>query len=153
MKAELDAILPGLEWEWVSTSESPSMPTSLQSVMARFEGWCETRQALPARIESQFLGRTMMSHGEILPAIEVGCDRISTLIQTFLNGRDRSRREALLGRAIARVLAHELYHVLAKTRSHSKHGVARASLSAEDLTCERLQFDAQEQRRIASNYP
>lgn len=40
---------------------------------------------------------------------------------------------ALLGRALGRVVAHEIYHALARSRYHGQRGVAKRSLTAEDL--------------------
>ena len=44
-----------------------------------------------------------------------------------------SRREAFLGRALGRVFAHELGHVLLGTRAHAAAGLMRATFSPADL--------------------
>jgi len=51
---------------------------------------------------------------------------------------DYVRCDVVFGRAIARVLAHELYHVLARTESHAAKGVAQRALSGSDLAADQL---------------
>jgi hypothetical protein len=42
---------------------------------------------------------------------------------------------------MARLAAHELYHVMIGTRAHSHEGVTKASFSVNDLLNERFDFD------------
>ena len=49
---------------------------------------------------------------------------------------------AVLGRALARVAAHEIYHIVAQTPEHEKSGLAKANLSSQELTANRLELDA-----------
>ena len=44
-----------------------------------------------------------------------------------------SQRDTYLGRALGRVLAHELGHYLLASNTHARHGLMQASLSAETL--------------------
>ena len=62
--------------------------------------------------------------------------------------RKLQRFEALLGRAMGRVLGHELYHVFAKTMDHGHSGVAKTSHSRNDLVGERFEFDGADSKRI-----
>src|SRR5580658_1469108 len=48
---------------------------------------------------------------------------------------------AKYGQALARLLAHELYHVLNQTAGHAQTGIAKAQLTAAELVAERFQFD------------
>ncbi len=61
---------------------------------------------------------------------------------------DYERSDLLFGRALARVLAHELYHVLAKTHSHTGQGIADKSLSGAQLISERLELNQAELERM-----
>lgn len=51
-------------------------------------------------------------------------------------------RDAAYGRAVARVLAHELYHFLANTntKGHATGGLAKAAYSAEERLAETFRF-------------
>jgi hypothetical protein len=51
-----------------------------------------------------------------------------------------SNRQAVYGRAIARVLAHELYQFLANPKGHASGGLAKAAYSAEDLMAQSFRF-------------
>jgi hypothetical protein len=44
-------------------------------------------------------------------------------------------------RVLARVLAHELYHILTQSENHADSGVAKAALSVADLTGSPFEFD------------
>ncbi|HLH32228.1 MAG TPA: hypothetical protein VKY31_13575, partial [Terriglobia bacterium] len=54
----------------------------------------------------------------------------------------------LFGRAMARVMAHEIYHVLAAATDHAGSGIAKPSLSFEDLVSDRFAFDGSSLDRI-----
>lgn len=45
-----------------------------------------------------------------------------------------------LRRALARVLAHEIFHIISNEREHGAGGVFQAALSGRDLIAERLDF-------------
>jgi hypothetical protein len=50
--------------------------------------------------------------------------------------------DALYGRALARVLAHELFHVLAQTPHHAESGVAQSAVTGRSLLGFRFEFDS-----------
>jgi len=52
-----------------------------------------------------------------------------------------AQRDYLYGRAMARVAAHELYHVVIGSRDHGHEGVAKPAFSVGDLLDERFDFD------------
>jgi hypothetical protein len=57
-------------------------------------------------------------------------------IVAMLGNRNRmppTQRDTFLGRALGRVLAHELGHYLLASNTHAQHGLMQASLSAETL--------------------
>jgi hypothetical protein len=87
------------------------------------------------------LGWTHMSDGVILPFSDVDCGRIRSFIQKSIRKQDPLDREVILGRAIGRVLAHELYHVLANTEQHGTCGVGRAVYSVQELLSSDFQFE------------
>ena len=73
------------------------------------------------------LGWTHVSDGAILPFSEIDCDRIREFVQKELLYWKPAEREEVLGRAMARVVAHELYHIFANTPHHGSDGVAKAA--------------------------
>jgi hypothetical protein len=49
---------------------------------------------------------------------------------------------------MARVLAHELYHVLAQTRDHAAEGIGKPCFTAADLVSSRFEFEATSLSRL-----
>ena len=74
-----------------------------------------------------------VSDGRVLPFIEVDCDRIRTALFSTMWGEDFQHRDFLLGRALARIIAHELHHVLDNAVHHSQEGLAQPRLTAASL--------------------
>jgi hypothetical protein len=68
----------------------------------------------------------------------VECDRVrGTLGEAHIAGT-AEERDVLYGRALGRVLAHELFHILSGSKAHSKQGVMQKYLSAAKLVGEHL---------------
>lgn len=93
-----------------------------------------------------------MSDGQILPFTDVNCDRVREFTQSGLLGFRSGEREERYGRALGRVLAHELYHIFANTTRHGS-GVAKESYNVQDLLSDDFQFQAKESRMLQANRP
>jgi hypothetical protein len=52
-----------------------------------------------------------------------------------------AQRNVLLGRSIGRILAHELYHILADETGHANEGIAKSAFTAGDLLAARFEFE------------
>lgn len=87
------------------------------------------------------LGWTHSVDGELLPFSALACDNIRRAIQSEMREEDRARGNVLLGRAMGRVLAHELFHIVAATKEHTGAGVSQAALSPAELLSDRLELD------------
>jgi hypothetical protein len=74
-----------------------------------------------------------VSDGRVLPFIEVDCDRIRGALFSTMWGEDFQHRDFLLGRALARIIAHELHHVVNCEVHHSEEGLAQPRLTAASL--------------------
>lgn len=79
------------------------------------------------------LGMTHVSDGKILPFIEVDCDRVARAIEGRVFPYGTLAPRPALGRAMGRVAAHEIYHVLAATMKHQPEGLARAHFGYNEL--------------------
>jgi hypothetical protein len=86
--------------------------------VARFRGDCSVGPTLLESSDDPALGITHVSDGQILPFVAVDCERVQKLIHSEIRGLPVTQQEALFARALARVLAHELYHVVAETSEH-----------------------------------
>lgn len=144
-QSELEAIMAptGLQFAWHPLSDAGGRVTA-QLAIVRFKGECD---AEGLRQEPGFpgpLGWTHISDGEILPFIDVNCDGIRIFVQRDLIGVATADRGSVFGRAMARVLAHELYHLLANTRAHTSGGIAKAAYSVQELLAPILHFGKKE---------
>jgi hypothetical protein len=102
----------------------------------------------PHRVQPGALGWTHESDGVILPFGAVDCDRIRTFLQADLLSFAADQRELIFGRAVGRVLAHELYHIFTRSRHHSLEGVGKAAYATRDLLAGRFAFDAAESTEL-----
>jgi hypothetical protein len=135
MRAELQRLLSPSAFDvaWRNASDRKAGEAFDIVTVASFEGSCSTLQPVltPATIS---LADTSISEGRILPFFRVDCARIVQLLGPHA-------QPALVGQALARVIAHELYHIVTRTAEHHDTGVAKAIFSSRDLTNPRLEFD------------
>lgn len=121
-------------------------------VVFKLRGTCRLADFAAFIDERGPLAWTHTVGGEILPFGDVSCDRIRSAVLGAMWGGQRAHGDLLLGRALARVIAHEIYHIMGRTHVHGKKGVARAALSGADLIAENLSFAAEDARRIRENF-
>jgi hypothetical protein len=117
-------------------------------VVVKLVGRCDM-DGSPAFLEPGPLGWSHESDGVVLPFSDLACDNIRGAVQNALAG-SRVRGNVLLGRAMGRVLAHELYHIVADTADHGEDGVAQPSLSTRELTSGQLELQPADVEAIQS---
>lgn len=150
MQQELESIMRAcsLDIQWRVLDSSASQETFNNLVVARFRGQCQGDAPEAFGTRPRTLGLTHLSEGEILPFSEVNCDRVRNFVQPKLTHENRLRVDQLLGRALGRVLAHELYHMLAKTGVHGHAGVAKPLLTPNDLVRGQLRLEGAQSEGI-----
>ena len=150
MKLELNAILKdsGIQIDWRERNQVRSSDSFANLVVVKFRGACKIGPAVDRESEPGPLAFTNTSDGAILPFSEVECDRVRSTLLRARPGQDYGHSEIIFGRALARVLAHELYHVLAGTESHSHQGITQRALSGADLVSDQLELDPAELDRM-----
>jgi len=155
MKTELDAImLPfNLRFDWRSLEQANGHEVVAEVVVVNFKGACQVDTLVHGSSPIGTLGWTHIADGEILPFADVDCDKIRELMTTALAVSPPAEREGLLGRAMARVLAHELYHFLAHTTKHASSGIAKASYTEAELASNCLRFDEAQLRLVREQKP
>jgi hypothetical protein len=146
MRTELDDIMRplGMRFEWRSLAAREPQAASAALAVITFKGNCGAGHLSPAPAESGPLGWTHVSDGVILPFSDVDCDGIRHFLQASLLHLENGVRETAMGRAMGRVLAHELYHIFADTRHHAAHGVGKAAYTVRELLSSVFQFDEAE---------
>ncbi len=149
MESEADAALApsGITLVWKLGHELDGSAVSGQLALVHLRGQC--LPGIPVRTVSSPLGQTHIVDGQVLPIADVFCDAVRKLIDRDLRVAASEDRDKLLGRAIGRVTAHELYHILLRTASHSHEGLARFAQSAAELLAPRNSFSGPDQRKIA----
>jgi hypothetical protein len=157
MKQEVETLVrpSGVNLSWRAL-DAPRLDEAYSDlVVVKFHGKCnmEAIQLLFSELgpesEGGVLGSTKVSDGQVLPFSELECDRIRRSIAPLIIGNSPDEREALLGRAMGRVLAHELFHIFANTGKHSHEGVAKTSHSRKDLVADRFAFTSHDSKRLA----
>jgi hypothetical protein len=134
MQLELANIFEPLsiEPEWYRMEEAQGLTFPHRLIVVRFTGACAQPSETP--VSHGALGHTHMTDGDILPFIEVNCDRVLGFIHHSASKQLLAIDEEVSGVALGRVLAHEIYHVVAGTARHGKTGVTREALTPDELT-------------------
>jgi hypothetical protein len=147
LESELDAIMEpaGLRFEWRSLA-SPDRVAAPELVVVTFQGRCDVDRLQPVNVLPGALGWTHMTDGVVLPFSDIDCSAVRGFLQKELLNRPPSLREEIYGRALGRVLAHELYHVLAGTSNHGADGVAKPGYTVGDLMARDFSFEVAELR-------
>lgn len=149
---ELKALMGGetIKLEWHDRGGFEGKSTFSSIVVLNFLGNCDPQS------ESSFngpvdgwLARMHVFEGVVLPFGDVNCDLVRALM------RDGSHSAKLtdkgLGRALARVLAHELYHFITQSTDHATQGLEKPSFSRADLSAGYLQLDRLELGRLSKS--
>ena len=144
MEREVQSIMApmGLTFRWQDLTASDGRQTSVELAVIEFKGRCDTADLMPHDFIPGPLGWTHLSNGVILPFSTVDCSAVRSFIQKEL--LTIPDREEAFGRALGRVLAHELYHIFANTKHHGADGVAREAYSIHDLLSDNFQFETRE---------
>ena len=138
----------GLQFAWRDLRSSTGTEVSVELVVVSFKGTCQMTDSFAPGGENGALGWTHMSDGTVLPFSDVDCDKIRRFIASQVLSFDPQQREIVYGRAMGRVLAHELYHVFSNTTRHAAWGVAKAFYTAHDLVSDEFHFQEKDNRAL-----
>jgi hypothetical protein len=127
----------GVTVELMLRSELGNYPEFSELVVFEMKGSCsmdvEPMPLEPLYDERGPLAKSYSSDGQILHFGEVECDRVRQCLQRVM-GRGMSQKDqAPFGTALGIVVAHEIYHMIAGEKAHTKSGLTKESLSARDL--------------------
>jgi len=152
MKREAGLILlsSGVRLTWGILGENPEAVYNDLAVMT-FHGDCEFAAAPPRYDELGPYAMTHIDDGDVLPFGEVDCDRVISSAREAMSPEDYARGDQLVGRAMGRVVAHELVHMLTGSTIHGVEGVEKPALSGRQLIAASLPlsvFDIDRVRRI-----
>jgi hypothetical protein len=148
MKRETAEIVKdsGLHLEWRAREQvgGNSYPNL---VLVRFTGRCVLEPVPVLYDERGPFAFTYGADGDVLPFTEVACDHVRASVQSAMGGDDYARPDYLMGRALGRVVAHELVHILTRSRAHGQ-GVAGPNLSGRELIGAPLRLSRRDVERL-----
>jgi len=147
---EVDSIISptGLTLEWRSLVNMKEGEVSAVLVFVRFKGSCDVTDLSPYPAYPFTLGSTVINDGEILPYANVYCNAVRAFLAPQLLPMGPKDRAAAFGRAVGRVVAHELYHVLAHTRRHGSGGLAERAWKQQELMAVEFRFNQEEMQKL-----
>jgi hypothetical protein len=153
LQAEVGSIMApmGLNFAWRSLGASNGNQVSVELAVINFKGRCDAGGLFPNHANPGPLGWTHISDGVILPFADVDCDAVRGFLQRPLLALRPEERSQTFGRALGRVLAHELYHIFANTTHHGSDGVGREFYSVQDLLSAGFQFEARESLALTNS--
>ena len=143
----------GRHFVWRSLSGVKGNEISSELAVLTFHGRCDVAGIIPRETHPGALGWTHVSDGAILPFSEIDCDRIRMFIQKELVFLPTLEREPTFGRALARVVAHELYHIFANTAHHGANGIGKAAYTVQELMSDDFEFEDHEEHALRSTDP
>jgi hypothetical protein len=151
MRREVEAIVvpAGIHLTWNS---GPDSAVYSRIAVMRLQGHCTPEDAIQTdRRDAEPLGQTQVVDGKVIPFADVRCDSVRRVIGRDLRAAAAADRDELLGRALGRVMAHELYHVLLRTRNHGRSGLARPVLTSSDLLAVRDAFTPSDEHKLSES--
>jgi hypothetical protein len=125
----------GLAVDVMLRSELPPFPEFSDVVLFEMKGSCSMK-GVPVPLGELPEGPLAMAYssdGQILHFGAVECDRVRECLQRVTGRGSPEKHQAAFGTALAIVMAHELYHMIAGIKSHTKGGLTKKSLSAREL--------------------
>jgi hypothetical protein len=137
MEAEAERLLQdsGITLDWRLLDNLSSGDSFSKLALVEMKGRCEMTPFLDAAVEPPpQLGITYRIDGRVVPFSQIECDKVRSMMGEVHLPPDPRMREFLYGRALGRVLAHELIHVIKGSGQHTRDGFTRKYLSAARLT-------------------
>ena len=149
MKRETEDIFKsaGVHLEWRRRGDV-GLGSYENLVVVHFKGKCVLEPVPILYDERGPFAFAYNSDGEVLPFSEVECDRLTASVHSAMRGDDFARPNYLMGRALGRVVAHELVHILTRSAVHGSGGVTQAAFSGRELIGAPLRLSRDDLHRL-----
>ncbi len=151
MEQEVGSIMhsAGLTFAWRELNSSQGQGSFADLVVVKFKGSCSgVAASVPAPFdftEEAPLASTNTSNGQVLHFTDVYCDELRRYLSPEATPLSEKGRDLLYGRALGRIVSHEMWHIFAGTEKHASSGVARACHSRQELVQPVFLFDPKEE--------
>jgi hypothetical protein len=134
MRAEASQLMLALGYDLSFVDPGERDTDAAFLVVVGFRGHCTEQSAKGRMTVAGPLATTSVANSVILPFSNIDCSSLGVFLEPVLKTSRADSRADLYGRAMGRLLAHELYHIVQQTKQHKTSGVAQASLSPRELT-------------------
>lgn len=153
LQDEVESIMEptGLRFDWRNLADTNGSEVSVELAVLKFKGHCDADGWFESHPKPGPLGWTHMTDGIILPFSDVDCDGVRHFLQRGLFAVRPAQRAEAYGRALGRVLAHELYHIFADTTHHGSCGVGKEAYSVQELLSDDFQFEERESHALKTS--
>jgi len=146
MNRELGSLMQpaGFRVVWRGVSDPPSSAGAEHLLMVELRGVCTAQFLSMAStpLSSPLpLASSSVADGKVLPFSWVDCTALNRFLAPVVSTPSQAEQDGLYGRSMARLLAHELYHILAQTDDHAPTGIAKARFSTADLLADHFDFE------------
>ena len=149
MKREFTGLMKNSALHFDFRSRSQVSQEALSDlVVVRFTGKCVLDPVGYLYDERGPMAFTYSTDGIVQPFSEVACDKVTSAIRSAMAGGDFAKSDLLLGRALGRVLAHEVMHILSKSGAHGHTGVTKTALSGSQLIAPQHRLEPGDLERI-----
>ena len=146
MKQELSHLLEpaAIRVQWQDPSVDRSAQENDYSALVRLRGSCRPTEP-SIRFERAVSGpytlaSSAVSDGLVLPFGDIDCAALNSFLGPSLWKEPGAVQEFVYARALARLMAHELYHVIEQTHDHAHSGVAEPSFTVAELLSDHFEF-------------
>lgn len=138
-----------LAWRLRNQTGGESYP---DLVVMTFNGSCRFDPAPRVYDEMGPLASTKTTNHIIQSFGEVDCDHVVGTARSAMASADYANADLLVGRALGRVVTHEIVHMLTHSAEHGHDGVFEAGLSGKQLIAPTLALSAMDVDRLMSGY-
>ena len=139
-----------IEWgDWKNPGVSPDN-ADLAVVVLRGVCSASSLQSSEQTKNTQVLASTAVANDQVLPFSWIDCTSLGQFLGPAMTHKSAERRNYVYGRAMARLMGHELYHILAHTAEHTQGGVAKERFTTEDLLGEHFSYEHEALFRLHS---
>ena len=149
MEHEAEQILKisGFHLEWRLPADA-ARESYDDLVVVQFQGACKVEPVPYVYDELGPMAFTYGSDATLQPFTKVSCDHVAASVRSAMWGDDFRNADLLMGRALGRVLVHELVHMLTGSAQHGREGVTSRALSGRDLIADSLPLSPADVTRL-----
>lgn len=154
MMRELGGLMrtAGFHIEWGDWKNPGASPENADLAVVVLRGACSASslESSEQSKNTQVLASTAVANDQVLPFSWIDCRSLGQFLGPSMAHESAVRRDYVYGRAMARLMGHELYHILAHTTEHTQAGVAKERFTTADLLGDQFNYEGEALFRLHS---